>query len=101
MGFLHLKHLAMLVGMVDIWCCTYTPINQTLVAEEQLDPSKSSQVVVLHPHLLYAKISSICMADHSKLQKSAPHRDFYNVRKADTRIHHSTCMNQKFLLGFI
>lgn len=35
---------------------------------EQLDPSKSSQVVVPHPHLLHAKISSIRMAGHSKLQ---------------------------------
>ncbi|KAL3513658.1 hypothetical protein ACH5RR_026375 [Cinchona calisaya] len=28
-------------------------------------------------------------------QKSAPHRDFYNVRKVDTSVHHSACMNQK------
>jgi AMP deaminase len=34
-------------------------------------------------------------------QKSAPHRDFYNVRKVDTHIHHSACMNQKHLLKFI
>ncbi|RZC79990.1 hypothetical protein C5167_042573 [Papaver somniferum] len=34
-------------------------------------------------------------------QKSAPHRDFYNVRKVDTHIHHSACMNQKHLLRFI
>ncbi|XP_020086432.1 probable AMP deaminase isoform X1 [Ananas comosus] len=34
-------------------------------------------------------------------QKSAPHRDFYNVRKVDTHVHHSACMNQKQLLRFI
>ncbi|XP_020975347.1 AMP deaminase isoform X2 [Arachis ipaensis] len=34
-------------------------------------------------------------------QKGAPHRDFYNIRKVDTHIHHSACMNQKHLLRFI
>lgn len=34
-------------------------------------------------------------------QKSAPHRDLYNVRKVDTHVHHSSCMNQKHLLRFI
>ncbi|KAK7274693.1 hypothetical protein RIF29_15790 [Crotalaria pallida] len=34
-------------------------------------------------------------------QKSAPHRDFYNIRKVDTHIHHSACMNQKHLVRFI
>mmetsp|Transcript_13184 Transcript_13184/g.48068 ORF Transcript_13184/g.48068 Transcript_13184/m.48068 type:complete len:866 (-) Transcript_13184:123-2720(-) len=34
-------------------------------------------------------------------QKRAPHRDFYNVRKVDTHVHHSSCMNQKHLLRFI
>ncbi len=33
--------------------------------------------------------------------KSVPHRDFYNVRKVDTHVHHSACMNQKHLLRFI
>ncbi|KAK1365528.1 AMP deaminase [Heracleum sosnowskyi] len=32
-------------------------------------------------------------------QKSAPHRDFYNVRKVDTHVHHSACMNQKHLFS--
>ncbi|CAI7801219.1 unnamed protein product [Closterium sp. NIES-54] len=36
-----------------------------------------------------------------KAQKSAPHRDLYNVRKVDTHVHHSACMNQKHLLRFI
>lgn len=34
-------------------------------------------------------------------QKLARHRDFYNVRKVDTHIHHSSCMNCKHLLRFI
>ncbi|KAK7386943.1 hypothetical protein VNO78_27333 [Psophocarpus tetragonolobus] len=34
-------------------------------------------------------------------QKGAPHRDFYNIRKVDTHIHHSACMNQKHLVRFI
>ncbi|XP_021685397.2 AMP deaminase isoform X2 [Hevea brasiliensis] len=34
-------------------------------------------------------------------QKSAPHRDFYNIRKVDTHVHHSACMNQKHILRFI
>ncbi|MCJ1311379.1 AMP deaminase [Agyrium rufum] len=33
--------------------------------------------------------------------RRVPHRDFYNVRKVDTHVHHSSCMNQKHLLRFI
>ncbi|KIY71969.1 AMP deaminase [Cylindrobasidium torrendii FP15055 ss-10] len=33
--------------------------------------------------------------------KSVPHRDFYNLRKVDTHVHHSSSMNQKHLLRFI
>jgi AMP deaminase len=33
--------------------------------------------------------------------KSNCHRDFYNVRKVDTHVHHSAAMNAKFLLRFI
>eukprot|EP00441_Pelagodinium_beii_P010964 CAMPEP_0197685876 /NCGR_PEP_ID=MMETSP1338-20131121/101635_1 /TAXON_ID=43686 ORGANISM="Pelagodinium beii, Strain RCC1491" /NCGR_SAMPLE_ID=MMETSP1338 /ASSEMBLY_ACC=CAM_ASM_000754 /LENGTH=47 /DNA_ID= /DNA_START= /DNA_END= /DNA_ORIENTATION= len=29
------------------------------------------------------------------------HRDFYNVRKVDTHIHHSAAMNAKHLLRFM
>jgi AMP deaminase len=36
-----------------------------------------------------------------KAQKIVPHRDFYNVRKVDTHVHASSCMNQKHLLRFI
>ncbi|CAH8482963.1 unnamed protein product [Schistosoma turkestanicum] len=34
-------------------------------------------------------------------QKRVSHRDFYNIRKVDTHIHASSCMNQKHLLRFI
>ncbi|CDJ35973.1 adenosine monophosphate deaminase, putative [Eimeria mitis] len=33
--------------------------------------------------------------------KNNKHRDFYNVRKVDTHVHHSACMHQKHLLRFI
>ncbi|CAO0803499.1 unnamed protein product [Mucor circinelloides] len=33
--------------------------------------------------------------------KRTSHRDFYNVRKVDTHVHHSSSMNQKHLLRFI
>ncbi|EEB08952.1 adenosine deaminase Ada1 [Schizosaccharomyces japonicus yFS275] len=33
--------------------------------------------------------------------KRVPHRDFYNVRKVDTHVHHSALANQKHLLRFI
>lgn len=41
--------------------------------------------------------------DHEETTESKknPHRDFYNVRKVDTHVHHSACMNQKHLLRFI
>lgn len=41
--------------------------------------------------------------DHEETSESKknPHRDFYNVRKVDTHVHHSACMNQKHLLRFI
>lgn len=34
-------------------------------------------------------------------QRVAPHRDFYNIRKVDTHVHHSAAMNCKHLLRFI
>lgn len=33
--------------------------------------------------------------------QQVPHRDFYNVRKVDNHVHHSSSMNQKHLLRFI
>ena len=40
-------------------------------------------------------------ARESDATKSVPHRDFYNVRKVDTHVHHSACMSQKHLLRYI
>jgi len=54
--------------------------------------------------LLEQKFNLHCMLNADKeylAQKTAPHRDFYNVRKVDTHIHHSACMHQKHLLRFI
>eukprot|EP00033_Pygsuia_biforma_P004831 GCRY01005296.1.p1 GENE.GCRY01005296.1~~GCRY01005296.1.p1 ORF type:complete len:740 (-),score=199.59 GCRY01005296.1:314-2533(-) len=34
-------------------------------------------------------------------QQKVPHRDFYNVRKVDNHVHHSSMANQKHLLRFI
>ena len=36
-------------------------------------------------------------SEHSEVAVN-PHRDFYNVRKVDTHIHHSAAMNAKHLL---
>lgn len=36
-----------------------------------------------------------------KETESIKHRDFYNIRKVDTHVHHSACMQQKVLLRFI
>ncbi len=46
-------------------------------------------------HLLLNEAAEIAAV---KLQ---PRRDFYNVRKVDTHIHHSAIMNEKHLLKFI
>lgn len=55
-------------------------------------------VVVMQKFSLHLMLN----ADREFLaQKSAPHRDFYNVRKVDTHVHHTSCMNQKHLLRFI
>lgn len=54
--------------------------------------------------LLASKFQLHCLLNGSReldAQKSVPHRDFYNVRKVDTHVHHSACMNQKHLLRFI
>lgn len=47
---------------------------------------------------LYSLLNEYHEISHSK---KTPHRDFYNVRKVDTHVHHSACMNQKHLLRFI
>jgi AMP deaminase len=45
---------------------------------------------------------SILNGDQESLaQKRFPHRDFYNVIKVDTHVHHSSLANQKHFLSFI
>lgn len=46
-------------------------------------------------HLLLNEVAEIVAV------KMQPRRDFYNVRKVDTHIHHSAIMNEKHLLKFI
>lgn len=41
------------------------------------------------------------MVDFSIRLRTRPYRDFYNIRKVDTHVHHSASMNQKHLLRFI
>lgn len=43
------------------------------------------------------------LSEHDELeeQRQSPHRDFYNLRKVDTHVHHSAAMNCKHLLRFI
>jgi len=65
-------------------------------------PEKTSanQNLRLRPYLIGAFISSISMTQ-LRTWTDIPDRDFYNVRKVDTHIHHSASMNQKHLLRFI
>ena len=37
----------------------------------------------------------------SDASRLVPYRDFYNIRKVDTHVHHSACMSQTHLLKFI
>ena len=37
----------------------------------------------------------------TEVSKRVPHRDFHNVRKVDTHVHHSACMTQRHLLRYI
>ncbi len=46
--------------------------------------------------ILQAKFNLHCLLNESResaAQKSVPHRDFYNIRKVDTHVHHSACMS--------
>eukprot|EP01138_Halocafeteria_seosinensis_P016443 gb/GECG01016774.1/.p1 GENE.gb/GECG01016774.1/~~gb/GECG01016774.1/.p1 ORF type:complete len:1139 (+),score=161.45 gb/GECG01016774.1/:1-3417(+) len=54
--------------------------------------------------LLESRFKLHCLLNgelESAESKAVPHRDFYNVRKVDTHVHHSACMTQKHLLRFI
>jgi AMP deaminase len=69
---------------------------------------KCSTYILQNPFDIYLNIIQkfrlhlLLSADNEFLdQKSAPHRDFYNIRKVDTHVHHSACMNQTHLLRFI
>ncbi|KAL6513849.1 hypothetical protein OROHE_019305 [Orobanche hederae] len=78
---------------------------------EELFPVASSTTFFtdMHHLLKVMSIGNVRSLCHHRLrfleefvaQKSAPHRDFYNIRKVDTHVHHSACMNQKHLLRFI
>ena len=46
-------------------------------------------------YLLLNEDKEVCIT------KINPHRDFFNVRKVDTHIHHSASMHPKHLLRFI
>ncbi|KAF8821151.1 AMP deaminase [Cardiosporidium cionae] len=46
----------------------------------------------------HAMLNSASELEETKKNR---HRDFYNVRKVDTHVHHSACMQQKHLLRFI
>jgi AMP deaminase len=45
--------------------------------------------------------SKVCIFSDVPNLERVPHRDYYNVRKVDTHVHHSSSMNQKHLLRFI
>jgi AMP deaminase len=48
------------------------------------------------------ELYSMVYADNEREELCASsHRDFYNVRKVDTHVHHSAAMNAKYLLRFI
>ncbi|CAN8287308.1 unnamed protein product [Cochlearia groenlandica] len=76
---------------------------KNLIREELISISKFHLVNILF-FCVFQKFNLHLMLNADKeflAQKSAPHRDFYNVRKVDTHVHHSACMNQKHLLRFI
>lgn len=57
-----------------------------------------------HLQLLEAKFNlHVLLNSNRELEviKRIPHRDFYNVRKVDTHVHHSASMSQRQLLRFI
>ncbi|RYR18001.1 hypothetical protein Ahy_B03g062644 isoform C [Arachis hypogaea] len=74
---------------------------------EELFPVASSTTFFTDMHyiLKVMSVGNVRSACYHRLrfleEKGAPHRDFYNIRKVDTHIHHSACMNQKHLLRFI
>ncbi|KAF2299567.1 hypothetical protein GH714_038178 [Hevea brasiliensis] len=64
----------------------------------------------MHHILRIISIGNVRTACHHRLRfleegvlgsEECSPRDFYNIRKVDTHVHHSACMNQKHLLRFI
>eukprot|EP00397_Hematodinium_sp_SG-2012_P011017 GEMP01011143.1.p1 GENE.GEMP01011143.1~~GEMP01011143.1.p1 ORF type:complete len:753 (+),score=137.96 GEMP01011143.1:48-2261(+) len=54
--------------------------------------------------MMKSKFDIYTMLNHDaelEEQRLTPHRDFYNIRKVDTHIHHSAAMNCKHLLRFM
>ena len=48
------------------------------------------------------ELHKLLNTDHELIEaKQTSHRDFYNVRKVDTHVHHTSSMNHKHLLRFI
>merc|ERR1719436_435838 len=69
---------------------------------------RSSGPVATYCHqrlrLMQTRFELYCMLCGEREQDEVAnvgHRDFYNVRKVDTHIHHSAAMNAKHLLRFI
>ncbi|TYZ67790.1 hypothetical protein PybrP1_005565 [[Pythium] brassicae (nom. inval.)] len=107
--------LAMLDGVVTVFDeLAHEPIYRVgTLAEYYGDYFEVKRIINSGPvktlaykrlQLLEARFNlhSLLNSDRELLaQKAVPHRDFYNIRKVDTHIHHSACMNQKHLLRFI
>lgn len=62
------------------------------------------------PHICAKVINQLCRVyligwstedDHDQSVSDVLFSDFYNLRKVDTHVHHSSSMNQKHLLRFI
>nr|XP_025045019.1 AMP deaminase 2 [Pelodiscus sinensis] len=83
----------------------YEEIPETLMAADP-SPVPLSRKSFCYRRLQYlsSKFQMHVLLNEMKelaAQKKVPHRDFYNIRKVDTHIHASSCMNQKHLLRFI
>ncbi|KAK6922075.1 AMP deaminase [Dillenia turbinata] len=92
--FTDLHHILRIMAIGNV----RTACHHRLRFLEEAMSCKTSLGILLHKFRLHLLVNS----DNEFLaQKSAPHRDFYNVRKVDTHVHHSACMNQKHLLRFI
>ncbi len=79
-----------------------------VVATDRLSAIRSTGPVVSYSYqrlrLLEAQYTMHCMLNgeaETQEMMAIPHRDFYNVRKVDTHVHHSASMNAKHLLRFI